>query len=779
VAEKIAAEIQPFIKISSVPSLSVGGTFDQGDTIMYKSPRTGNAFVKTLFLGALLLGSGYALASSSKDKSNAPDQPGPYAIGHSTVVLTDTSRNLDGSSPNTSDGRILYLDLWYPTKTKTSDHIRYSWNNPIYNENPGSVNYPGLPDLAPLTAAGSLSTNPILENARLARKGRFPLLIASHGNLVGSDKNMPDTLEALASHGYVVASIEHTGNSDAWYQADWLGRRLGLPIGPNPSISANGTILQRTQDVSFVIDSVLEGMVDQKTGIPFSRRINAKKIGVLGFSLGGQTSLATVTGIGSAGQPADRRVKAAFMGAGSNWGLLLDSTDYANARVPLMFFGNDTGIAYDAFNQFSGSRSKYLVDIGDFNHHIGGYQSSWCQDFKNSMEVVNPAVFPAVFLGGAASLNPSDIANYIFDATFYWTYTGSRNSGVYDYCEPSVFDNISDQQLVATLFGNPDILAVRDELIGSMPLKPEASIAEVTRLTNWYAVSFFNKTLKNEGDYSRYLKDSRKNQRRNPLVKLVRDCQKETPHPLDLLAMDKITFMPVGDSGYDVSVTTAPSLYNQGTTALSVAGGGTKTLNFPGFSFTVPGNPEPIKNLIVNENGVITTRTSADIGEIDDNGSPWYMKGHMLLSGQFIIGALMKNLDAAAATSAGGGVFGYFDAAENRVIVTYRGLPAGGSTAPNTLQIAVYADGKIEMIVGELAPTGTAVSPSILGTLGIAGGHTRVADLREVEPVDFSGLRNNGSVFMPFNSEAAIFEQFYAGSSGSCKKNHHGHDDDD
>ena len=64
----------------------------------------------------------------------------------------------------------------------------------------------------------------------------FPLLVASHGNLVSSAKNMPDTLEALASYGYVVASVEHTGNDDAYYQTSvlesWAG---GLELGPNPS----------------------------------------------------------------------------------------------------------------------------------------------------------------------------------------------------------------------------------------------------------------------------------------------------------------------------------------------------------------------------------------------------------------------------------------------------------------------------------------------------------------------------------------------------------------
>lgn len=712
--------------------------------------------VKALLLGAILLGSNAAFA---KDKKvTPPDETGPYAIGHTTVILTDTSRNIDGSTPPEDDGRFLYLDIWYPTDVTTDARILYDWNNPLYNENPGGLVYPGLPDLAAMTWDGSISTNTIAEGAPLARKGKFPLLVASHGNLVASAKNMPDTLEMLASHGYVIASIEHTGNSDAQYQAGLLF------AAPNPDLGASGVILQRTRDVSFVIDSVLEGSLDQATGIEFTRRLDQKAIGVLGFSLGGMTSLATVTGIGVQDQPADRRVKAALMGGGSNYGLLLDTDDYANAEVPLMFLGNDTGIVYDNFNEFTGSKSKYHVDIADFNHHVGGYQTSWCQDFQSSMEIINPAVFPAAFFPGGSG-NPADDANYVFASTFYWIYTGDRNSGVYDYCESSAFDNISDEQLTAVRFGNPSILAVRDELVDSMPLKPEASIAEITRTTNWYAISFFNKYLKKERGYSRYLADSRKNAKANPLVDLEVDCFKEKPHPIDLLPTDKLSFVPVGDSGYEVSLTSGASLYDPGT-MIDVAGDAVAYLNYPGFSFPVPGMADPVENLLVNENGVITTRTTSDIGAIDDNGSPWYMKGHLLLSAQFTIGALMKNLD-----SSGDDMFAYYDDVEDRVVITYMGLRAAGTTQPNTLQIAIYGDGKIEMIVEELADTGTVYSPSILGTIGIAGGHTRIKDLRKVKPVDFSQLRDNGSKFMRFGPEEAIFEQFYAGTENSCRGN--------
>ena len=102
-------------------------------------------------------------------------------------------------------------------------------------------------------------------------------------------------------------------------------------------------------------------------------------------------------------------------------------------------------------------------------------------------------------------------------------------------------------------------------------------------------------------------------------------------------------------------------------------------------------------------------------------------------------------------------------------MITYLGVPSAGTIEPNTLQIAIHGNGTIEMIIQELANTGTIYSPSILGTIGIAGGHTRIKDLRKVKATDFSKLRDNGSKFMEFGPEEAIFEQFYAGTENSCK----------
>ena len=718
-----------------------------------------------LWLVVLLASGAGAMAGEADGQWGTPtDRPGEYAIGHTTLVLTDNSRNVDGSTPVSSAGRPLYLHIWYPTTSPATQHIVYTWNDPVYNQNPGGTVYPGLPDLPALTFTGATSLNAVADGAPLAGE-RFPLLIASHGNETAATKAMPDTLEALASHGYIVASVEHTGDNDAWYQSFFLENYVGLALGANTNILGPTLIYQRSKDVRFVIDAVLKGLVDQKTGIEFSKHVDADKIGVLGHSLGGQTSLATVTGISSQGLPPDRRVKAAFMVAGTNYGLLLNSTDYANARVPLLFFGNDMGIAYDNFNAFTHSRPKYLVDVSALSHHTVGYQSSWCQDIHNSLRAVNPAVYPQAFID-ASVLKPSDIANWVFDATFYFSYTGARESGLYDYCDASVFNGIGDAQLVSTLFGDPAILAVRDELKPLMPMRPEVSIAETTRLTSLYAVSFFDQALKHD-DAPRALSDSPANREESPLVNLVANCEKVEAHPIDLQPHDKITFTPVGGAGYELAVTSGASLLGPGTNKLKAANDASVYLSYPGFSFPVPGQTQPIDTLIVNEDGAISARTSSDIGGIDDNGSPWYMRGQLLLSGRFTIGALMKNLDSTAATP-GGGVFGYFDAANHRVIVTYLGVPAIGTTQPNTLQIVIYTSGKIEMIVGELAATGTNFAPGILGTIGIAGGQTLARDLRRMKPVSFSALRHAGPVFVPFGHDGAIYEQFYTGQGAAC-----------
>jgi hypothetical protein len=85
--------------------------------------------------------------------------------------------------------------------------------------------------------------------------------------------------------------VEPTGDDDVWYQTFFMETYVGLQLGPNPSIYA-ATIFQRVKDVSFVIDAVLAGKADRKD-VPLAAQIEADKIGVPGYSLGGDCATAT------------------------------------------------------------------------------------------------------------------------------------------------------------------------------------------------------------------------------------------------------------------------------------------------------------------------------------------------------------------------------------------------------------------------------------------------------------------------------------------------------
>jgi hypothetical protein len=296
---------------------------------------------------------------------------------------------------------------------------------------------------------------------------------------------------------------------------------------------------------------------------------------------------------------------------------------------------------------------------------------------------VNPAVYPEAFADPAA-LSRSDIANWVFDSTFYFAYTGPWELGVYNFCSASVFDGVSDAQLVSVLFGNSQILTAKSELMGSMPLETQLPIEEMTALTNRYAVSFFDQTLKHQDEGG--LESEHAGDASSPLVQVVRNYEQVPARPFDLGPGDRITFVPAGE-GYWVTVSSGAALLDAGTTKLAVAGGATAYLSYPGFSFPVPGIAQPVSALFVNEDGAITSRTSADYPGVDDNGSPWYMRGQLLLSNRLTIGMLMKQLDSSAAVAAGG-VFGYYDSAHGRVVVTYLGVPAAGHHA------AQYAAGR-------------------------------------------------------------------------------------
>ncbi len=133
--------------------------------------------------------------------------------------------------------------------------------------------------------------------------GTYPLVVFSHGSM-GIRTSNQTLFEDLASHGYVVVSIDHTRH--ALYSTDTSGHQIWADGGYLDEIrreNARGDPEQslglyrrwmalRVADIDFVIDYVLDGAA--RPADPMYRLVDPDRIGLVGHSLGGSA----VVGVG-------------------------------------------------------------------------------------------------------------------------------------------------------------------------------------------------------------------------------------------------------------------------------------------------------------------------------------------------------------------------------------------------------------------------------------------------------------------------------------------------
>ncbi|MFL0364106.1 alpha/beta hydrolase family protein [Pseudobacillus sp. 179-B 2D1 NHS] len=132
--------------------------------------------------------------------------------------------------------------------------------------------------------------------------GTYPLLVFSHG-AYGIKASNTSTYTELASHGYVVVSIDHPYHS--FYTASADGTKTFINTDYNREVSninkegiytneeLYGLIQKwmklRTDDMNFVIDTILKKAKSDNDSV--YQKINTEKIGVFGHSMGGAASV--------------------------------------------------------------------------------------------------------------------------------------------------------------------------------------------------------------------------------------------------------------------------------------------------------------------------------------------------------------------------------------------------------------------------------------------------------------------------------------------------------
>jgi len=211
-----------------------------------------------------------ALALAGPPEPGTFARTGPYLVGVRTLVLVDSSRD----DPYAGGPRTLVTDVWYPASEASrgkpaTTFVEFFGARPDAAE--AFVKHFG----GTIEEVNRRFVTIAVRGAEPA-PGRFPLLVFSYGNGGLRHQNVFQ-LDHLASHGYIVATPDHTGNAgvtvigDKVFQYDRQGR--------------SRSAVDRPKDLSFVIDRlVAEG---REAGSWLSGRIDDGAIGLLGHSFGG------------------------------------------------------------------------------------------------------------------------------------------------------------------------------------------------------------------------------------------------------------------------------------------------------------------------------------------------------------------------------------------------------------------------------------------------------------------------------------------------------------
>jgi predicted dienelactone hydrolase len=320
---------------------------------------------------------------------------GPFPIGVRTLELVDPARmNTTGTGP-----RPVTVEVYYPSTAAAVAGVPRD-----------IVNVLGVP----------VATTPAFRDVARA-DGTFPLVVFSHGNN-GIRFQSFFFAAHLASHGFIVATPDHHGNT-------FVDTLLGVVDGASAT--------NRPLDMSFLIDQ-LEAFNDEP-GNFFAGAIDPDRIGMSGHSFGGYTSFAIAGGSFFLGTFTDPRVKAILPQAPA---APFDEAFFGSITIPTLIIGGSidetTPFADNQQRPFnlmhSGASVVGLAQLADAGHFtfsdfcevprallgfLGGFDEA-CEPrhlpWRHAHDIVNYLslnFFDAVLNGDAdalARLSPGNLA---------------------------------------------------------------------------------------------------------------------------------------------------------------------------------------------------------------------------------------------------------------------------------------------------------------------------------------------------------------------------------
>ena len=219
---------------------------------------------------------------------NLQEPSGEYSVGTTILYMHDFSRE-EISTEDPSDTRELNVQIWYPA-TLDEGGVLSPYLANLELAGPAFADFLGLPTFV-LNHVNLVKTHSILDAPLASAGSPFPVLIFSHG-WGGTRSQSTFLMEELASHGYVIAAIDHPYGALVTVYPDGsvvLRKEEILAHQSQDQLnvqSAKELLSTWTGDVRFVLDQ-LETMNASSEGNLFTNSLDLEKVGFFGHSTGG------------------------------------------------------------------------------------------------------------------------------------------------------------------------------------------------------------------------------------------------------------------------------------------------------------------------------------------------------------------------------------------------------------------------------------------------------------------------------------------------------------
>jgi predicted dienelactone hydrolase len=244
----------------------------------------------------------HAAEANSDNHPGQPQLPAPdgkFAVGRVTYHWTDMAR-LEPLSKKAGAHREIMVYVWYPAaKTQqASDSAAYF---PDFKAARSAITDADFKDMfRPADEQVQKSGLPYTHAAEAAKMPRgnvrYPVLVFSHGWGMQGPLYTAE-LEDLASHGYVIAAIDHPYDTTVTVFPDGDVVKFAQNKFDAAAKRPHGYVdyaYERVEvmanDIGFVIDQLSRYDKTARLGAPFAGHLDLDHVGAFGHSIGGMAS---------------------------------------------------------------------------------------------------------------------------------------------------------------------------------------------------------------------------------------------------------------------------------------------------------------------------------------------------------------------------------------------------------------------------------------------------------------------------------------------------------